>query len=58
MELGGVKEDDDPIGSRGLGRGDEARDPVVVQVDHARFRSGLEGQELRDPVRARICRDR
>ena len=48
VELGGVEEDEEVVGSWGFCGGEVARDGVVVEVDNARFGSGLEGLELRD----------
>ena len=46
MELGGVEEDEEVVGSWGFCGGEVARDGVVVAVDYASFGSGLEGLEL------------
>ena len=51
VELGGVEEDEEVIGSWGFRGGEVARDGVVVEVDYAGFGSGLEGLELRESVR-------
>ena len=51
VELGGIEEDEEVVGSWGFRGGEVARDGVVVEVDNARFGSGLEGLELRDSVR-------
>ena len=51
MELGGVEEDEEVVGSWGFCGGEVARDGVVVEVDYAGFGSGLEGLELRESVR-------
>ena len=48
MELGGVKEDVEVVGSRGFYGGGVERDGVVVKVDYAGFGSGLEGLELQE----------
>ena len=45
MELDGVEEDEEVVGSLRLG-GEVTRDGVVVEVDYASFGSGLEGLEL------------
>lgn len=57
VELNGVEEDDERVGSRGLGGGEEARDGVVVKVDHARCGSGLEVEEFGDSVGAGVGED-
>ena len=46
MELGGVEEDEEIVGSWGFSGGEVARDGVVVEVDYVDFGSGLEGLEL------------
>ena len=46
MELGGVEEDEEVVGSWGFCGGEVARDGGVVEVDYAGFGSGLEGLEL------------
>ena len=42
VELGGVEEDEEVVGSWGFCGGEVARDRVVVEVDYAGFGSGLE----------------
>ena len=42
MELDGVEEDEEVVGSWGFCGGEVARDGVVVEVDYADFGSGLE----------------
>ena len=51
MEMGGVEEDEEVVGSWGFCGGEVARYGVVIEVDYAGFGSGLEGLELRDSVR-------
>ena len=51
VEMGGVEEDEEVVGSWGFYGGEVARDGVVIEVDYARFGSGLKGLELRDSVR-------
>ena len=46
MELSGVEEDEEVVGSWGFCGGEVARDGVVVEVDYDSFGSGLEGLEL------------
>ena len=40
MELGGVEENEEVVGSWGFCGGEVARDGVVVEVDYASFGSG------------------
>ncbi|PON31996.1 hypothetical protein PanWU01x14_365200 [Parasponia andersonii] len=46
MELHGVEEDEERVGSGGFDGGEEARDGVVVEVDHPRFGSRLQVKKL------------
>lgn len=50
VELDGVEEDGERVGSGCLDGGEEAREGQVVQADHTRFRTRLEVEELGDSV--------
>jgi len=46
VELRGVEEEEDGVGPRGFDGGEEAGERLVVEVDYARFGSGLKGEQF------------
>ncbi|KAM1837461.1 hypothetical protein EV1_019038 [Malus domestica] len=49
VELRSIEEDKDPVGSRGFDGGEEFEE-TIVEVDHPRIGSGLEGEVFGDRV--------
>lgn len=57
MELNGVEEDEEKVGPGRCGRCEEATEGVIVEVDHARFGSGLEREKFSNPVGFTMAED-
>lgn len=57
VKLNGIEKDEEGVRTGSLCRDQEPGDREVVEMDHSRFRSGLEGDELAYQIRVWIRTD-